>query len=401
MRFFKILLYDFNLIISSIYYSLYKRDKDLWVFGEWLGEKCCDNCLYFANYISETYPNIKLVWLSKEGTDLTLLNNRIETVIIDSSVAKTYLRRAGVVLMVHGMSDLTFSDKVYYSGALAVNLWHGIPWKKIHLDTNYNFFVKLHKLLQTKLCDGNVFLSTSDCFNNIINSAFYCSNRNIINSGYPRNSIFYDNKRIEMCRIKILEYMSSHGVNTKTDVRIITYMPTFRDRTDKVFSFQELINDLAFQRILDDNNILLIEKNHFVTSHRSNFGTNFSSHYAKIDNISSQELLAATDILVTDYSSCFFDYLLMDKPIIHYLYDYSYYSNNDRGLYYTKDEAACGDVVYDKEELIQSILDNLNNPEKDNKLREKQIKKFLQYENIKSSCTIFNNINSRVNEKFK
>ena len=51
--------------------------------------------------------------------------------------------------------------------------------------------------------------------------------------------------------------------------------------------------------------------------------------------------MAASDILVTDYSSCFFDFLILDRPIIHFLYDYDYYKEKDRGLYYEKEGVIC------------------------------------------------------------
>ena len=44
-----------------------KRDPDLWGFGEWMGNRCCDNSLSLANYIVENHPEKKVVWFSKKG----------------------------------------------------------------------------------------------------------------------------------------------------------------------------------------------------------------------------------------------------------------------------------------------------------------------------------------------
>ena len=54
--------------------------------------------------------------------------------------------------------------------------------------------------------------------------------------------------------------------------------------------------------------------------------------------------LAAADMLITDYSSCFFDYLITNRPIIHYLYDYDYYVKEDRGVYYDVMDVVAGDT---------------------------------------------------------
>jgi CDP-glycerol glycerophosphotransferase len=102
--------------------------------------------------------------------------------------------------------------------------------------------------------------------------------------------------------------------------------------------------------------------------------------------------LLSTDILITDYSSCYFDFLLLNRPIIHYVYDYDQYKNQDRGLYYSIDKAKGGAVGYNFEELIVCIENYLQNEKLDGLLRKKTREEFVNYENGKSSEEITNYI---------
>src|SRR5699024_8866471 len=70
-------------------------------------------------------------------------------------------------------------------------------------------------------------------------------------------------------------------------------------------------------------------------------------------NIDSNRLLGIVDLLITDYSSIFYDYLVTDKPIIHYLYDLETYSKS-RGLYFGVDELPV-DVAFNIDEVLRFI----------------------------------------------
>ena len=66
-----------------------------------------------------------------------------------------------------------------------------------------------------------------------------------------------------------------------------------------------------------------------------------------------QELLFISDLLITDYSSCYIDYLLLKRPVIFYFYDS--YETEDNELYFTPQDHKVGDVCYSEEELLGSI----------------------------------------------
>lgn len=143
--------------------------------------------------------------------------------------------------------------------------------------------------------------------------------------------------------------------------------------------------------ILDKNNAVLIEKNH-------NSGASNVKIYNSIDNkifnienhcdLDTQELLLISDVLITDYSSCYMDYLILNRPIIHFAYDYKKYKENDQGFYYDLNDVAAGQVIINIDSLFQSIKDNLQNYNLDENRRENIKNKMLEYEEENSCTTI-------------
>ena len=123
-----------RIAIKTIYYNR-NRDYSTWIFGEWFGNRCDDNSLYLANYVaSRAELGINVFWVAKEDCDTSLLDARIKIIRYDSREARHYFRTAGVVVMNQGMEDFSEKGYNYFDGAIILNLWHGVPWKKIGLD---------------------------------------------------------------------------------------------------------------------------------------------------------------------------------------------------------------------------------------------------------------------------
>ena len=372
-----------RIAIKTIYYNR-NRDYSTWIFGEWFGNRCDDNSLYLANYVaSRAELGINVFWVAKEDCDTSLLDSRIKIIRYDSREARHYFRTAGVVVMNQGMEDFSEKGYNYFDGAIILNLWHGVPWKKIGLDGGHREDDLDRWFLKTliKMQGYSYFLSTSKVINKHICSAFDISEKNILNEGYPRNSVLYDTEKRDEVRKALISEL-----RLDKSYRIIAYLPTFRDSEKTSFSFFSFCeNNKSFAELLKEEKILIIEKNHFVDMKRHLNSEEY------LDNIvvngkkyHTQELLLACDLLITDYSSCFFDYLLTDRPIIHFLYDYEYYRNNDRGLYYEPEDVAGGVIVYDSNDLLSALLTELNDPLRNEKLRKLRREEFLASESAAS-----------------
>ena len=378
----------------SIVSQFYKKDKNLWLFGEWFGNKCCDNSLYLANYIAQNHKGIKLVWAANKNADLSLLDKRVKVIDREASSSIKVYKKAGVVLMNQGIADFADDPYNYFSGAITVNLWHGVPWKKIFLDSSKNssFVGKIVDRIAMSLTRSKYYLALSDNFANIIKRSTKVKDKAIIRTGYPRNSIFYDANQMREAKKRIVDQIKKNGGKVSGNTRIIAYMPTFRDSGSKTFSFNDV--DDSFYDYLSFNDIIVVEKCHYADVNKSAVQSN--GVVINMPDCNAQELLAASDILITDYSSCFFDYLVLDRPIIHYIYDYDYYSTKDRGVYYDKNDVVCGDTPDTPEALIESIKNNLDYPMNNKELRQKRRKKYITYESYDSCKIIYEFIKDKL-----
>lgn len=84
------------------------------------------------------------------------------------------------------------------------------------------------------------------------------------------------------------------------------------------------------------------------------------------------ELMIVSDILISDYSSVFFDFSIMDKVMIHFTYDYDLY-NTERGMYFDIRKYISG---ADNEDELINIISELNyfgEIEKTKKFRDKYV----------------------------
>lgn len=366
-----------------------KRNGKIWLFGEWFGNKCCDNSLFLANYVVEHDPSVRVYWAANKGANLELLDKRVKVIERDTPKSIEIYKKAGVVCMNQGIQDFSDAPFNYFAGAVTVNMWHGVPWKKIFLDSakTTSLFGRFADYMAIKMSGAKYYQSLSKEFDYILSTSAKVKSRNIIRAGYPRNSMFYDSERCNVARDKIISLINAEKASNKgakdfakKDSRIIAYMPTFRDSGQKVFSFNSIVETELYDYLVR-NNIVIVEKNHYADVNGSSEATVDNKCVVNLPDCNAPELLAAADILITDYSSCFFDYLVLDRPIIHYIYDYEYYSKKDRGLYYGKSEVLCGDGPTDIEGLTKSIKDAVENPDKDSALRAMRRKRFMTYEN--------------------
>ena len=382
-----------------------KRDKNLWLFGEWFGNKVCDNSFFLANYIAEKHPEIDIYWAANKGTDTSKLHDNIHVVDRHAPSTIKIYKSAGYVFMNQGLQD--FSDDMYnyFSGAVTVNLWHGVPWKKIMIDSfdRKNMMLFQANKIFFNLNKAKYFLSLSKVFDNIYKESAGLGKRRIIHAGYPRNSLFYDDSFKIESKKRIVSQIKDANPKAIIDAntRIIAYMPTFRDSNSDVFSFNDMgaskKAEHDFYQYLRGENIVLVEKCHYVSSDRKKQSESSSDNNQKnegadagdklkmgtivnLPNCDAAELLAASDMLITDYSSCFFDYLVLDRPIVHYIYDYDFYSTKDRGLYFPKEMVMCGDAAETPEELIDAIKTNLRAPDKNKELRRRRKRQFMTFE---------------------
>lgn len=169
--------------------------------------------------------------------------------------------------------------------------------------------------------------------------------------GYPRidvtHNITNEDKQQIMSRLRI-----------EKSKKIVLYVPTWRGETqsDNRFDSTKLINDLKMLAELDVN---VLFRGHTI-SNRILKNTKFPPNVIMPpSDILTNELLGLADLVISDYSSVFFDFLVTKRPIIHYLYDLETYTQ-ERGLNLSEDELP-GTIAKTSEELRTAVVSKLKN----------------------------------------
>ncbi|MDF2884707.1 MAG: putative CDP-glycerol:glycerophosphate glycerophosphotransferase [Clostridiaceae bacterium] len=372
------------LIIAVLSKLLFKK-RNRWVFGAWFGTSFSDNSKYLYLKVLKDYKEIEAVWIIKDKDEIKHINSLGgKALLYGSFAANCYVATADVVFMTHNYVDL--SPIYLISKAYKVQLWHGVAFKKIGRDAvkdnNLNIFESLKSKIINVWEDCDLYIAPSEEYGSKVKSAFNAPDNKILKVGQPRNDMFFSENTAR---------------NKFPNKKIITYMPTFRDNKDFSFDFSKLKSsqEEALNSVLNKYNAVIIQKKHFVNASCSKFKNSTEENVINLNKVDTQELLISTDMLITDYSSCYFDFLLLDRPIIHFVYDYKYYSEKDRGVYYNIEDVCGGKICFDFNSLLKSIEDYLSNPNVDSDQRDKARKRFVTYDDGNCSDKIIKYIMGR------
>lgn len=331
------------------------RNKNLMLFGAWFGQKYDDSSKILFEHISKNHPETKAVWITLNKDVLHQVESKGFLACYGRSAKAVWLAlRAKFfvgVTLIHG-EDGGALTSMFMGGMTFINLWHGIPLKKIVYDDVYDskyhgatdlimrflLWMPLHKTYH---------IATSEAIVNRFIGCFKSDKKHVLNLGMARNDFFFlphDN-------------IFKQGVGKK----IVLYMPTHRSEGNEIMNMADILDLPLIEKFCEKYGFLFVIKKHYY--HR-NESTNLNPYKCIVDitkdNYSSQEMLDAADILITDYSSCYIDYLLLDRPILFYCYDLENYLSHERGLYEDYLANVPGPICKLKSELI-TFLENLIN----------------------------------------
>jgi len=318
---------------------LIPRDKKIWVFGSSFGRRFADNPRYLYLYLSEhSELNIRPVWISanKEVVKFLIQNNK-EAYHRCSIKGMWYCIRAQVYIYDNYPKDISHWLS---GGATKINLWHGTGNKRANHDNLFDKVRHPRNIVERlitfprRLSDEkphHYTLATSEELAIITMSAFNTTKEHIIIDGYPRNDAFLDAKfpqLLNKSETSILEEINDWKLK---GYKIDFYMPTFRD-SEKLFF--KIMNLEIFNQYLEDSKILFIIKLHPKSKLKSEFSKIKYSNIMIIDaDIDPYIFMSKIDILTSDYSSIYSDFMLLDRPVVAFHYDFPEYINNTRDCY--------------------------------------------------------------------
>lgn len=333
------------------YTAMFKKDKNLWLFGAWKGTSYSDNPKYLFEYVSENHPDINAVWITKNKAVYEKVKaKKLNVVLYPSKEAKRLICHASVMFQSEGSRDIGYFP---VGKTKIIQLYHSIPAKSLKWFERYS---GLKQYIVDIECDNNkrsFWLYPSDYFKTLIQNVFNVPDDHFISSGFPRNDVIVKgevNKFIQDLK--------------KTYNHVVLYLPTHRNwgrDFDLTFIKEGLIqmNDFAavtnicFLYKPHPNEILLIKNMEIDLEHIKILG---GEEYADI-----YEYLYDCDCLISDYSGVIYDFLPSKKPIILFDYDLDNYQENDGGVPKDYFEHQIGPICYTWESMLENVIDLLSN----------------------------------------
>lgn len=257
-------------------------------------------------------------WITSDKTLFLRLKEKIPVVYLYSWKGFKSILRSEFLIFDDSLKGISYGfilpGKFY-----KVETWHGnTGLKKITLPPrNLDWFGVdrfLRYLIKLERKSYNLVLACSEHWKKTRSNTF--SNKNIRVLGVPRNDIFFDKSRIYE------DYKKKF--NLKKYDKVLLYCPTYRENRlfQNPFSEKFLVK---LNKFLKENNFVLLDKRHpneKISVNIFDF-SNIVNVTKDVEDI--QELLIHVDILITDYSSVFSDFILTDRSIIFYPYDFEKY----------------------------------------------------------------------------
>jgi len=357
-----------------------KIDANLIILSAYGGRAFIDNTKYIFQYLVKN-TEYKVIWITNSRNLLEELKAKGYQAVYKFELNTIkLLRKAKFIFTTHGVFDVLPID--FSPNTIFVCTWHGVQNKRNSSTHGPIKYGKLAKYLKMKIVNDSFmdyFVTPSGTKKDkkLIVNYFQISPKKILATGYPRNDILFS-KDLELKTQIRKKYKITNNFK-----RVLLYAPTFRDNsfTAKLpFNQEELIE---LNNVLKSSNSILIMKAHMFEQIIE--FKNYSNIKKASKNTDIQELLCITDILITDYSSVYCDFLLLNKPILLFTYDFEEFMKKGRGFYYDFKKIAPGPLLFTGKELIEAIK-NVHSIGKD--FEERRLKtRRLYHKNIDGNST--------------
>ena len=376
-----------QLLLLPVYWLcfLVPRDKRLWLFGSTFGRRFADNPKYLYLYVSQHKKELGVhpVWVSHDKGIVSMLSSKGYEAYYYHSLKGIWMALRGKVYIFDNYSkDINFWQS---GGALKINLWHGIPLKKIQADNFFDSFRHPHNLWEKwknfprNLSDEkphHYVLATSGFIKPVFKSAF--RTKNVIVSGYPRNDSMFPGRVRNLYTAQEGRLLRKVQNKIHTDgMRMVYYMPTFRKSETKFF---KTVDMGRLESFLCRNNLLLCIKLHPKSKLQERFkGLGCSRIIVIGAEADPYVFMGCSSVLVTDYSSVYFDYLLTGKPVVFFCYDLEEYLRDERAMYFNYKQYTPGRKAFTYEELTDALLEALGDSSAFQEEREAILKRMFCY----------------------
>lgn len=378
--------------LQKVYKKLFKlfsiilpKNRKLIVFESFLGKQYSDNPKAIYEYLRNHYPDYSMYW-SIDKRKIWNFKDRNIKIVPRFSIRWLFLMTRAKYWVTNCRLPLWVrkSDQTIY-----VQTWHGTPLKKLGLDIEQIHMpgtnTKKYKRNFAKESAKWDYLISPNAYSLEIFRRAFNFEKKMIESGYPRNDFLVNcNNEETVSKIK-------QSCGLPHDKKVILYAPTWRDNqfySKGRYKFDLQLDLEMLKEKLGSDYIILLRLHYLVAENLHLSGMDeFVFDVSAYGDI--RDLYLISDILVTDYSSVFFDYANLKRPMIFFVYDIEEYRDQLRGFYFDFEKEAPGPLVRKTEEVIsevRSIEQSEFTPSED------FYKKFCHLENGKASEQVVNEI---------
>lgn len=345
-------------VYQKKYAKVYAVQSHTVIFESFMGKKyaCSPKAFYEAMMEEEKYTSWEKIWAFREPEKYSFLEKNPRTKVVKYRSPEYYQAYGrGKYWITNSRLLRELSPK---EGQEYIQCWHGTPLKKLGYDLEQyaekegslqevreNYIQETKRV--THMPSPSPFYSEKMC------SAFHLREMGkedvLLEMGYPRNDALYREKGKG-------QEIFKEKLGIPRNKKVILYAPTWRENQHipgEGYSYSLQVDFQKWKRELGEEYVILFRAHYFISNQYDfeQYGE-FIKNVSHIDDVN--ELYLAADILITDYSSVFFDFANLERPILFYMYDYESYKHELRD-FYLDIHILPGPVVKTQEELLKNI----------------------------------------------
>lgn len=383
-------------IFSTINY-IYPKSKNKILFIS--SPDFTDNSFALFKYLIENnFKNKEYIWLVNNIENKSLYHQMVlENIDIDPVLYKNIKildKKSLKGMFAYIQSKYVYFTHGFYTGMSIspyqkrINLWHGMPLKAIG-------YLNIHGDNST-IPRSSFTLATSDLYQDIMSKVFALSLDNVFVTGQPRCNLLFEKSN---CLNKL-------GITRESYKKIIFWAPTYRHSLDfkikdglfnhhlPILKENELEELNIYLKSIDTFMLIKLHPMDILNSYDFELFTNIKVIKDRVlleESCQLYSLLSEVDILLTDYSSIYIDFLLLDRPIIFVIDDFEAYKNTRDFVFKKPEQYMPGHLVSTLKSLKTALNDIIiNDSDKYAKKRKEFKKEFHKYENSFSKRLIKN-----------
>ncbi|MCG1009944.1 CDP-glycerol glycerophosphotransferase family protein [Salinicoccus sp. ID82-1] len=353
MKTLKILSLKMYKILFRLLGNSFHKDYRLIMFESFLGKQYSDSPRAIYEYMSIQYPEYRLMWSVDRKHARIFRKYGIPYVSRFTPSWMIYMNKA--TLWVTNSRLPLWIPKP--EGTTYLQTWHGTPLKRLGTDIDTVHMPgtdteRYKRNFTTEASKWDYLISPNRYSTDIFRRAFQFD-KEMLETGYPRNDHLFTNND-EAARENIRKKLG-----LPADKKVILYAPTWRD--DSYHERGKYKFDLQFDtekmcRELSDDYIIILRLHYLIAENLDLTGyEGFLYDLSQYEDI--RDLYVISDMLITDYSSVFFDYANLERPMIFYTYDIDNYRDKLRGFYFDFEQEAPGPLVKTTDALIHAVYE--------------------------------------------